>query len=176
MIDRQILENIKAGNIEYLDELQQHFGRKIFNYFLKSTLHQADSEDLLQEFYERVWKYRKTFKSGYSVENWLFKIARNMLMRYYQKTKINHKTYDLKDVIWNMFEEKDEQDRKDKILFRAMAKLTPEKRELLVLSKFEKIQYSDIADLKQTTISNIKVQVHRIIKELKQHYQSIDHA
>ena len=51
-----------------------------------------------------------------------------------------------------------------------MNRLSKEKRELLVLSKFEGMKYEQIAILRKTSVSNIKVQVHRVIKELKDIY------
>lgn len=54
-----------------------------------------------------------------------------------------------------------------------MKHLPDEKRELLVLSKFQGLKYEQIAKMRDTTVSNIKVQVHRTIKELKENYFEI---
>ena len=56
----------------------------------------------------------------------------------------------------------------------AMKELTDERRELLVLSKFQGVKYEQIAKIKNTSVSNIKVQVHRTIKELKDVYFKLE--
>ena len=56
----------------------------------------------------------------------------------------------------------------------AMKNLADEKRELLVLSKFQGMKYEQIAKIRETTVANIKVQVHRTIKELRDIYLKLE--
>ena len=57
---------------------------------------------------------------------------------------------------------------------RALHQLPEEKRELLVLSKFQGMKYEQIAELKDVSVSAIKVQVHRTIKQLKDIYFELE--
>ena len=50
-----------------------------------------------------------------------------------------------------------------------MARLDPDKRELLVLAKFQGMKYEQIAELRDMTVSAVKVQVHRTIAKLREH-------
>ncbi|MEZ4903238.1 MAG: RNA polymerase sigma factor [Spirosomataceae bacterium] len=51
-----------------------------------------------------------------------------------------------------------------------MARLNPEYREVLILSRFQELPYQEIAQILGTSEGNIKVRVHRAMKELKQIY------
>lgn len=116
-------------------------------------------------------KYRKSYKDGQSVEMWIFQITRNMLKDHFKKMKVHKDKFSLIDMIPDFEEENtDQEQEREKQLYSAMSVLPKEKRELLVLSKFEGMKYEQIAILRETSVSNIKVQVHRIIKELKNIY------
>lgn len=171
MTDEHLMARIKNGQLDQLNELFNRYSKRIYNYFLKSTLEQADSDDLTQELFIRVMKYRKSYKDGQVVQFWVFQIARNMLKDHFGKMKIKRDRFDPLEVMPEVFDESmDDEREREKQLYKAMDLLTDDKRELLVLSKFEGLKYEQIAVLRETSVSNIKVQVHRIIKELRDLY------
>ncbi|MDZ7933763.1 MAG: sigma factor-like helix-turn-helix DNA-binding protein [Emticicia sp.] len=53
-----------------------------------------------------------------------------------------------------------------------MAKLSVEHREVLVMGRFQELSYQEITDILGTSEGNIKVRVHRAMKELKSIYLS----
>ena len=63
---------------------------------------------------------------------------------------------------------------KEKLLYIAMYKLEQEQREILLLSKFEKMKYEDIAKVYETSVGAVKVKVHRAINKLKENYLQLE--
>jgi len=177
MTDEQLMALIKAGRLDYLNELFNRFSKRIYNYFLKSTLDKADSDDLTQDLFIRVMKYRNSYKEGKSVQFWIFQIARNMVKDHFRKMKVLKDQFNPVEVMPELKEERDEELlEKEKQLHIAMKSLPDEKRELLVLSKFQGLKYEQIAKMRDTTVANIKVQVHRTIKELRDIYMEFGEA
>lgn len=171
MSDEQLMARIKNGQLDQLNELFNRYSKRIYNYFLKSTLERADSDDLTQELFIRVMKYRTSYKEGQAVQFWVFQIARNMLKDHFSKMKVQRDRFDSMEEIPEAFDEPQEEEiEREKQLYKAMDGLAEDKRELLVLSKFQGLKYEQIAALRETSVSNIKVQVHRTIKELKDIY------
>ena len=171
MTDEQLMALVKAGRLEYLNELFDRYGKRIYNYFLKSTMDKADSDDLTQDLFIRVMKYKSSYKEGNSFQFWIFQIARNMVKDHFRKMKVHRDQFNPVEVMPEVEDHKDSlQIEREKMLHMAMKHLTDDKRELLVLSKFQGMKYEQIAKLKETTVSNIKVQVHRTIKELRDIY------
>ena len=171
--DEQLMSFVKAGRLDYLNELFSRYSKRIYNYFLKATLEKDDSDDLTQDLFIRVMKYRRSYKEGHTVQFWIFQIARNMLKDYYKKMKVHKDQFNTVDLMPDLVDGEDDTLReKERQLLQAMKALSDEKRELLVLSKFQGIKYEEIARLKNTSVGNIKVQVHRTIKELKEIYFS----
>jgi RNA polymerase sigma-70 factor (ECF subfamily) len=52
----------------------------------------------------------------------------------------------------------------------ALQDLRPDMREIIVLSRFEGLKYEEISRMTDLSVSAIKVQVHRAIKQLRNHY------
>lgn len=174
MTDEDLMSQVKEGQLEKLSELYHRYAKRIYNYFLKSTLKVADSDDLTQDLFIRIMKYRKSYKIGQSVQFWVFQIARNMLKDHFRKMKVHTSRFSQTDIIPDVVDDSFAlQPEKEKKLYQAMKALGEEKRELLVLSKFDGMKYEQIAALRKTSVSNIKVQVHRTIKELRDHYFEI---
>jgi len=165
------MAQVKSGQLDQLNELFSRYSKRIYNYFLKSTMDRADSDDLTQELFIRVMKYRKSYKDGQAVQFWIFQIARNMVKDHFRKMKVHKDQFNPVEVMPEVVEESMDEDReREKQLYKAMKALPDEKRELLVLSKFEGMKYEHIAAMRKTSVSNIKVQVHRTLKELKELY------
>ncbi len=175
MTDEQLMSLVKAGQLDYLNEVFNRYSKRIYNYFLKSTLERSDSDDLTQDLFIRVMKYRNSYKDGHSVQFWIFQIARNMVKDHFRKLKVHNDKFNPVEVIPEMVEENgNDHLEKEKRLHQAMKSLPDEKRELLVLSKFEGMKYEQIATMRDTSVSNIKVQVHRTIKELRDLYFELE--
>jgi RNA polymerase sigma factor (sigma-70 family) len=61
-------------------------------------------------------------------------------------------------------------DEREELLHRSLARLEPEQRELLVLTRFQHLKYEEVAAIMNTTVANIKVRVHRAIGKLREYY------
>lgn len=171
------MAQVKGGQLDQLNELFSRYSKRIYNYFLKSTMDRDDSDDLTQELFIRVMKYRKSYKDGQAVQFWVFQIARNMVKDHFRKMKVHRDQFNPVEVMPEVVEESMDEDReREKQLYKAMKALPEDKRELLVLSKFEGLKYEQIAAMRETSVSNIKVQVHRIIKELRDLYLEIERS
>ena len=54
-----------------------------------------------------------------------------------------------------------------KYLMEAINRLPEDERELLILTKFEKMKYSEVAQITGIAESTLKVKAHRTIKKLR---------
>ena len=63
-------------------------------------------------------------------------------------------------------------DQKNRLTF-ALKKLPPEQQELIQLSRFEGLKYSEVAEILDISVSNIKTRMHRTMKTLRINYFNI---
>ena len=175
---------VKEGHLSELTELFERYHVKLFNFFWRLTLEKATSEDLTQNLFYRVIKYRQSFQPGNgSFRSWIYRMARNVYIDFCkQAQKIPDRPGSRVDIGedpdrvmgaaggWGGDREYSEEQYEK--LDRAMAGLQPEQREIIVLSRFQGLKYEEIARIKEISVPAIKVQVHRAIKHLRSLYFS----
>ena len=173
--DQEIMVSVREGDTHKLGVLFDRHAQGLFNYFKFQIKDRFKSEDLVQNVFYKILKYRHTFKDGADFKVWMYAIARNEKIDYFKKRRPLDKTLDfeLSDE-WSQSPEKSLEDKTDKKhLNKALGKISPDNRELIVLSKYTGLPYRQIAELYGCTEGAIKVRVYRAIKELKTQYLMI---
>jgi RNA polymerase sigma-70 factor (ECF subfamily) len=129
------------------------------------------SEDLAQEVFFRVLKYKDTFHPGRPFLAWLYQIARNLLTDTVRKRKFEVLPGEL-EAVSDREGTDDEIARRQEIALvrRALARLPVEKREVLVLSRFQNLKYDEIAALLGCEVNTVKVRIYRAVRALAQIY------
>ena len=170
--DEQIMQHVKEGNLNYMELLFQRYQKNLYNYFLKCTLDSEESKDLTQKVFIRVLKYRNSFSESRNFNHWIFQIARNLVRDHFSGMKVSRDKYDLIENYPEIADQNltEEQEEREKQLYRALSKLPDMKRELIVMAKLKGMKYEDVARIRNMTVGAVKVQVHRIISELRAIY------
>jgi len=152
--------------------LFNRYQKQLYNYFLKCTLNPDESQDLTQNAFVRVMKYRSSYNVMYSFRVWLFQIARNLVKDYFRIARIYRNQFNPLDHLQNHAADEldSEQLEREEKLHKALALLPPEKRELLVMGKFQGMKYEEIAAIRGMSVGAVKVQVHRTVAELRRIY------
>jgi RNA polymerase sigma-70 factor (ECF subfamily) len=177
MTDELIMEAVKSGDLQQASVLFDRYNKRIFNFLARLTMNREVAEDLTQNVFLRMIKYRNSFKAGNKFQAWIYQIARNVFSDHYQLHKNKFKGFVEVDKIGETLvesEESWEQEEREKILHKSMALLTDEQRELLVLTRFQHMKYEEVAMMMDTTVSNIKIKVHRAIQKLREHYFQLE--
>ena len=168
------MQRVKDGQLSELTELFERYNVALYNFFLKLTMETATSEDLTQNLFYRVIRYRHTFDAGNgSFKSWVYQMARNLHADHFkQKQRITEIVKNAgnfpEDVPERQETGYDEHDFEK--LKMALSGLGPVDRELIVLSRYEGLKYAEIAKMKNVSLGSIKVQVHRALKELRTLY------
>ena len=68
---------VRDGYVERIGVLFDRYHRMLFNFFLRLTPNRGLSEDLVQEVFFRMLKYRHTFQAGTNFTAWMYQIGRN---------------------------------------------------------------------------------------------------
>src|SRR5437763_17052458 len=70
---------------DHLSELFERYHRRLFGFCYRMMDDRATAQDVVQEVFVRVLKYRKTYRDSGSFESWLFQIARNACSDFLKK-------------------------------------------------------------------------------------------
>ena len=171
--DQAVMLTVRNGDVERISVLFHRHHRMLFNFFLRLTGNRSLSEDLVQEVFLRMLKYRQTFQAGSNFTAWMYQVARNAHIDHVRKWKLEvapdeEPAWD--DVAATAPDQHESLEHNQEIglLRRALARLPVEKREVLVLSRFQNLKYEEIAQIMNCEIGTIKVRVFRAIRELSE--------
>lgn len=174
--DNHLMEDVKTGKVEKLAVLFEKHHVQLFNFFLRLTGNRGVSEDLVQDVFLRILKYRKTYRGQSKFTVWMYQIARNAHIDHLRKGKGELPLDDQ----WEDVTEPDpspaaqlERGEDIDIVRQALAQLPLKKREVLVLSRFQDLKYREIAELLGCQIGTVKAHVHRAIKDLGKIYYEL---
>ena len=136
---------------------------------------QDDAEDLTAETFLRAWKARHQFHGEMdSAIAWLIGIAKRLVIDDYRRTAraTRNLTADLDTE--STPEQIAIQDEQERILFRLVADLPDEQREIVVLRHLLGWRVNDIASHMGVSENKISVNLHRTLSKLREKWTEID--
>ena len=164
------MEAVRQGDLGGLAILFERHHRPLFNYFLHLCGNRDLSEDMVQDVFVRMLKYRQTYKPEKSFTAWMYQIARNAQIDSMQKRKFEVGLGDTEFASSHAMDDNLRRKQEIAMVRKAMARLPMEKRELLVLTRFQNLKYDEIASILGCDVGAVKVRVYRAVRALGQIY------
>ncbi len=171
--DQELMNQVKDGAVEQLGILFERHHPRLFNFCLRLTGDRQVSEDLVQEVFYRILKYRHTFRADSDFPVWTYQMARNACAdHFHQQGKVATDDAEPAEPVDQepLPLEEIESAEALELLGEALRALPLDKREVLVLSRFRDLKYEQIAELLGCTVGAVKVRVHRALRQLRDVY------
>jgi len=164
--DEELMTLVRGGAGDMLGVLFDRYEVPLFSFYSKLTGNRAASEDLVQEVFVRILKYRRSYRPGTAFRPWIYKIARNVHadQARRRRSEVEFKPEMAPPLVPNDGAAASQQEA---LLHRALLELPEAKREVLLLSRFQGLPYSEIAELTGCAPGAVKVRVHRALQELR---------
>ncbi len=174
--DEELMSGVRQGDLRGLGQLFERHHVHLYNFVLRLTGDRPHSEDLVQEVFFRILRYRQTYRDGTSFTTWMYQIARNARVDALRKKRpeigVELETISPADGRPTPAA-RAESTQQEELLRRSLALLPEEKRELLVLSRYQNLRHEQIAELLHCEVSTVKVRVFRAVQELKKIFNSL---
>jgi len=170
--DTYLMKKVQAGDLSQMGILFKRHHRDLYGYFFRMTNQQTKSEDLVQTVFYRLMKYRHTYRGEVKFNHWMYTIAKNVWRDTFRKKDPLHQVKEVSALNHHQSQEKgivEQLAEKDRVnlLRKALLQLTPEKREAIILSRYQGLKYQEIAQLSDCSENAIKSRVQRGLMELK---------
>jgi len=169
--DDLLMRQVRDGEASRLGVLFERHQAALFGFHVRLTGDRQASEDLVQEVFFRMLKYRHTYRDDSQFTTWMYHIARNAQADWFRKRRLE---VGVADEEWNRMPGREQpgvESRQEAALVRqALARLPEDKREVLVLSRFQDLKYDQIAELLDCEVGAVKVRVHRALRALREIY------
>ncbi len=169
------MQKAKAGELKCISILFDRYNVRLYNFFFQQTRDKGQSEDLTQNVFERIIKYRENYTEKKNFAAWIYAIARNVHMDIYRKKRFdlpgNDKVLSIADIPDETLTTEEIHSERLKI---AMAQLNQDEQQLIWMTRFEKMKYAEVATVFNCSEGAIKAKIHRTMKNLKEVFFKIN--
>lgn len=178
--DNALMSAVTAGTVSKLAVLFERHHRSLYRYFISMTRDRQTSEDLVQDVFFRILRYRSTYDPRHSFTAWMYQIAKNANVdRLRQKrgevVEIDELTMRNREPVSSGPDPETSAVRAQdlKLVRQAMELLPAEKREILVFCRFQGMKYEEIAAVLGCGVGTVKVRVYRAMRALAEIYSTL---
>ena len=173
MEDELTMCEVRDGAVGKLELLFDRHYPGILRYFQYLTSNRTLSEDLAQDVFFRVLKYRHTYQPAGNFRAWLYQIARRVYADQLNKRKPEVAMPEEAREISGAGLPPDREFQKKQetlMLRRALAAMPGDKREVLIMSRFLELKYEEIAAVLKCEVGTVKVRVYRAMRDLSDRF------
>jgi len=179
LTDNELMLHVKAGDLDKMSLLFSQHHRSLYNFLYHMTHDKEASEDMVQNVFYRMLKYRHAYSGKGEFVTWMFHLARNVLKDGFKKKKRAGNYDELEEVSEKisggiLADEQLGKKQAQHQLYLALEKLNEQEREILVLNKLQELKYHQIAQVLNINEGAVKVRVHRAFNQLKTIYLKME--
>lgn len=181
-VEADLLARCARGEEKAYRELVGRLEKPLMNFIFRYVGERTLAEDLFQETFVRVLRTLPDFRPEASVATWIFTIARNLCLDH-AKAKKRHREVPLdaaasreegdvipfRDLLRSASPSPDaraEEAEMERRVLDALRRLTPAKREALVLRLYADVSYQEIAQIVDAPVGTVKFRVHEALNDL----------
>lgn len=171
------MTEVRQGCLEAMAPLFERYQGPLLNFFFRLTGDRETSRDLTQTVFERIIRYRQSYRADARFRPWVYQTARNVLADHRRRHSRlfaeplaaagepfdGEAPAEPPDHSWR-------EKREARELQDALDRLPADDRELVVLSRFHGMRYDEIAVVMEKSVAAVKVQAHRAIHALRRIY------
>ena len=132
----------------------------------------AESEDLAQQVFIRVWKSASRYQPTAKFTTWLFRITRNLVFNELRRKRhFAEHMEEIPEPVERVEKEPDRvllEDELQKAIQDAINQLPESQRMAIILRRYEEMSYEDIAKVMESTVPAIKSILFRARAELRE--------
>jgi RNA polymerase sigma factor (sigma-70 family) len=179
--DNALMAQVSAGELAKLAVLFERHHRGLFRYFVSLNRDRELSEDLVQDVFFRILRYRASYDAARPFTAWMYQIARRANLdrgRERRGEVVGIEEFAERHGELVSAEPGPEQHaaagQNLGLLQRALDLLPPDKREILILSRFQELKYDEIAAVLDCEVGAVKVRVYRAMRALEQIYFALE--
>ncbi|MEM7600569.1 MAG: sigma-70 family RNA polymerase sigma factor [Verrucomicrobiota bacterium] len=174
--EAELMTRVAAKEEAAFAELSEKYSALIFSTAFKVLNHYEDTEDVMTEVLNTIWKKADTYhsKKG-SLVTWICTTARNRAIDRVRSVQRRSALYDkFEEKVEGEAPEKRTTGREDlyradarRVLQTAVVSLSPEQREVIELAYFEGLTQKQIAERIDSPLGTVKARIRRGVERLR---------
>lgn len=171
LTDQELMSRVQAGDFDPAAEIFDRYSRRIYNFALRYLKNSEAAEDATQEVFVKMMRNAHQFQGDAKLSTWLFSITANHCRDHLRKA--DNKPKEPEEVLHRISgdsvaaDEEIEKEQERQRVRDALQFLTPEQREVILLSRYEGLSYAEIARIAGCSEGAVKTRVFRAMETLK---------
>ena len=173
--DNELMLGVRGGDLHALGLLFSRHRERVHALCRRMTGDPALADDLVQETFLRILKYGHGFQGNARFTTWMYRIARNATIRQLERDS----SRDEKEAIASHeFDHQRPAGPSDltEQLGEVLAQLPAEQREVLILSRYHDLRYSEIAEVCECSVAAVKARVYRAMRTLREQMRTMEQS
>jgi len=157
--------------------LMRRYQKGLYNYIYRLTGYRDLAVDFTQEAFLRAYLSIDKYNPSYNFSTWLWRIAHNLVVDHFRKGKLNQVSlnmevdgenveYEVESRDPGPYEKQLNRERRD-LIMKALEKLPPQLRELIVLRHFQELSYQEISEVTGLAFHEVKSKLFRAREKLR---------
>jgi len=183
--DEELIARFQEGDNYAFDLLVKRYKDPLLNFVFRFLGDRTEAEDIVQETFLRLFKNKHYYKEIAKFSTWIYTIAGNLAkteLRRRRRRKIfsiSHfmsleKDYDIPDESHSPEQDANSQIT-DAIIQKAIQKLSPKFKEVIVLRDIQGLSYEEIAEIVHIPLGTVKSRVNRARLKLQEDLKELIH-
>lgn len=166
--DEELMLLVKMDESLAMTELVKRYQANLFNFFYRMSGDKFLAEDLVQESFIRLYKYRANYKDKNPLNTWLFQIARNVWntsFRQQQKKPQNDQQITIRN-LKNQISNPSDYYETQQLIKTALLQLPERDRELIILFHLKGFTHKELSTVFKVSEGTLRVILYRALKKL----------
>ena len=177
--DLALMADVARGDEDAFAKIVEKHQPAVLGTVAKMTNQSPDTEDIAQQVFIRLWKSAERYQPTVKFTTFLFTITRNLVFNATRKKSgKNESSFDALEENWGQsIEDKNSDSRPDKSIEqnelrqeidRAISSLPEKQRLAVILRRYEKMPYEEIASTLEISVPAVKSQLFRARTALRE--------
>lgn len=171
--EEQLVLRAQAGDEAAYGRLVGQYQSRLYNFVRSMVRNEQLAEDITQESFVKAWFSLGKLQNTASFKSWLFRIANNNTLDYLRRKRLQ--VVDTDDAVRETYvdernpEAKAVAQARSLHIRRALDKLKPDQKSILVMCDLQGLSYQEIAEALSIPFGTVQSRIFYARKKLKEH-------
>ena len=169
------ISSLKDGEKSAYKEIYHEYFGRMYQLSLQYLRDPHVSEEIVQDSFMKLWNIRETLNEQFNIHNFLYTVTKNNCLNYLrnQKIALKHRenikylemqfNYEAMGKLGSYLEFEELREKIDS----AIAALPETLRETFLLSRFEELQYKEIAEKQDISVKTVEARITKSLRILR---------
>jgi RNA polymerase sigma-70 factor (ECF subfamily) len=173
LLELQWIEGIRRGDAKAFERLFHEYYSGLFRFVWHYVKSSESAKEIVQDVFARIWERREEFNPHRSPKAYIFTMAKNLALDHLRHERVVHEWAEDPAVLFPRESQSLEDQINQKLLLedlqKAISHLPERCRMAFILSRYDGLSYSEIAQIMGVSVKTVDTQISRALRVLRKY-------